>query len=294
MARALETEPDKSDGEVSETLGGKQPDDESSNGGNGGNTHEHESHGHLDAGDGARSNRATGDRGNDRLASGAAGEHNISDRLGGEFTGEDNRNSCSMEERQQAAFEKVSSSKADRELAAAAIANGGAREGKGTGERAGKAWEVACDIITGDKSITREMDQGSHSALVAARDLCRNYDELLDFNANCVAEGGSPQGADKFYHCKGHCEAVQRGPQGEAVSAIAGEGREVAQFGWDLGKHVAEKGLKGSTQKAKELYTKEWVPDRMANQKGAEAGARGERCWEACNPRQRECRQVHK
>lgn len=53
------------------------------------------------------------------------------------------------------------------------------------------------------------------------RDLDRNRDELVD------AQNGS---ADKYFHCKGHCEACKEGPGGELVSSFASPLKEVRDF----------------------------------------------------------------
>jgi hypothetical protein len=50
-----------------------------------------------------------------------------------------------------------------------------------------------------------------------AGDLYRNYKDMRD--ANTI-------GADKYFHCMGHCEAARRGDGGRDVSELIGEGRE--------------------------------------------------------------------
>jgi RHS repeat-associated protein len=50
-----------------------------------------------------------------------------------------------------------------------------------------------------------------------AGDLYRNYKDMRD--ANTI-------GADKYFHCMGHCEAARRGDGGRDASELIGEGRE--------------------------------------------------------------------
>jgi hypothetical protein len=51
-----------------------------------------------------------------------------------------------------------------------------------------------------------------------AEDLYRNYQDMR--TANTI-------GADKYFHCLGHCQASRRGPGGRDASEIIGEGREL-------------------------------------------------------------------
>jgi hypothetical protein len=79
-----------------------------------------------------------------------------------------------------------------------------------------------------------------------ASDLYRNYINMRD--ANTI-------GADRYFHCKGHCEAARRGDGGRDASELIGEARE--QF---------DEKVKGSPQ---------WDcnADRAANSQGRSGNA---------------------
>jgi len=77
-----------------------------------------------------------------------------------------------------------------------------------------------------------------------AGDLYRNYKDMRD--ANTI-------GADKYFHCMGHCEASRRGDGGKNASELIGEGRE--QF---------DETIKGDSRK-------DCDADRAANNQGRSA-----------------------
>lgn len=59
-------------------------------------------------------------------------------------------------------------------------------------------------------------------AYTGYKDLQPNKNEMEDANTKPDDEGG----ADKYFHCKGHCEACGNGPGGEFASHSIGFGRE--------------------------------------------------------------------
>ncbi len=59
-------------------------------------------------------------------------------------------------------------------------------------------------------------------AYSAIRQINRNINELLDANTPA---------ADKYFHCKAHCEACVEGPGGEAVSCVGGLTHEIRNLG---------------------------------------------------------------
>ncbi len=89
----------------------------------------------------------------------------------------------------------------------------------------------------------------------AVKDLWSSYQNMRQ--ANTI-------GADKYFHCTGHCEASREGPWGLAVSRSIGDGREMYGFV-----------VKGDSWA-------ECRADLMANEAGRSASP-GMPCREACN-----------
>jgi RHS repeat-associated protein len=86
-------------------------------------------------------------------------------------------------------------------------------------------------------------------------DLYRNYQNMRD--ANTI-------GADKYFHCMGHCEASRRGIGGRDASELIGEGREL------FDEHV-----KGDSRS-------ECDADRRANKQGRD-GDPNKPCKDVCS-----------
>jgi len=92
----------------------------------------------------------------------------------------------------------------------------------------------------------------------AAGDMLGNYLDMRDANV---------KNSDKYFHCKGNCEATQRGSAGEATAEGIGNLREW----WD-------QNVKGYPSSDSEEDQKANRTDRAAGKKG------GQPCGAACGP----------
>jgi len=97
-----------------------------------------------------------------------------------------------------------------------------------------------------------------------ARDLYRNNKDMRD--ANTI-------GADKYFHCIGHCQASRQGAGGRDVSELIGEGREIT----DEYINNPRKGIPNDRNK------QDCEEDREANRTGRD-GDLNKTCKEICRP----------
>ena len=95
-------------------------------------------------------------------------------------------------------------------------------------------------------------------------DLYRNFKDMRD--ANTI-------GADKYFHCMGHCQASREGAGGRDASEFIGEGRELT----DEYINNPRKGI------PKDKNKKDCDEDREANRTGRD-GDRNKSCKEICSP----------
>jgi RHS repeat-associated protein len=105
-------------------------------------------------------------------------------------------------------------------------------------------------------------------AYTAYKQLQRNKDELLDANT---------QDADKYFHCKAHCEACSEGPGGNLMSTVASYGRETS----DLADGVSDSDINSPGTLGDALSDS--ASDVAANDQGRAAGERGDQCAGACS-----------
>lgn len=95
-------------------------------------------------------------------------------------------------------------------------------------------------------------------------DFWKNYRSMKD--ANTI-------GADKYFHCKAHCQAAKEGPVGKGISVVIGEGREYFD-------EYINNPLKGIP---KDKNVKDCNEDREANRRGRE-GDKNKPCSQTCSP----------
>lgn len=72
-----------------------------------------------------------------------------------------------------------------------------------------------------DKTWIESINKSISEPFKAAKDLWSNYQSMKE--ANTI-------GADKYFHCVGHCEASREGSAGVIVSQLLGDAREVFDF----------------------------------------------------------------
>jgi Serum amyloid A protein len=98
---------------------------------------------------------------------------------------------------------------------------------------------------------------------------------MEDANTKPDAQGG----ADKYFHCKGHCEACNDGPGGVLASYVIGYGREATDPVAAIVKGNGVSSNGGAIDVIKDIPS-----DLEANEKGREAAEAGQQCAAACRP----------
>ncbi len=248
---------------------------------------------HLDSDRGQRADRASGDAAAETLSGRATGDRDFESWRDADFKSGDARNACSLDERGDAAWRELLGGGYTRSKQGEFCAIGDAPEKRGETERTKTWFQERCDSITDNGSITREMDKDAFSPFAAARDLCRNYQEMLDFNDYCRSLGGSaaPDEADKYSHCKGMCEGSQRGVGGALTALALGDAREAMQLA-DKALAATKQALRdGDLKKASDKVADAIADsraDREANWYGV-FGTGAERCETACFTSLRRC-----
>lgn len=102
-------------------------------------------------------------------------------------------------------------------------------------------------------------------AHTAMRQSDRNIREMQDADT---------QGADKYFHCKAHCEAQQEGLGGTVVSHVGGIAREARNLGSAVYRRKLLFGPEGELSDMRR--------DMRANAAGRSAARSGEHCATAC------------